>query len=150
MRYFPVLLLFVLFFPACKKDKLTKPKFITGVWNWLYTYKDSPVGPDNPLTPANTGITEKMIFKQDGTWKKILDNNVVDSGTYSLGHGTYTAYSGAYVYRYDSVGFYKNNHFAGWDSYEVLTDTLVFNPGLSGRFSSFLVPNNGSKWMIKE
>jgi hypothetical protein len=152
------LALYILFFIytisnfSCKKDKNSTiiPVQLSGTWRWIYTYQDLPLGPTNPVTPLNSGVNEIMVFNADKKWTKTQNNILVDSGTYSLGHGTYAAYPGAFIFNYDSIGLYKNNMFAGWDSYEVLHDTLVFMPYLSGRFSSYFSPGSGSKWFTRQ
>lgn len=135
---------------SCKKDTGIQPAPIAGTWIWEKTRLALPLSANNPLTPQNSGITESMFFSSDGNWKITQNGNSIDSGTYSLGHGSYLPYVGAYHYIYDSIGFYKSGNFVGWDSYEIKDNSLVFNPGLSGRFSSYLLPYNGSKWFVKQ
>lgn len=109
-----------------------------------------PLSSTNPQTPQNSGLTESIHFYTNGSWKQIQSGITIDSGTYSTGHGDYLPYVGAYHFYYDSIGFYKNGGFLGWDSYSVLGDTLIFGPGYSARFSSYLLPYNGSKYYIKK
>lgn len=147
MKKFFLLLIVIL--AACTKDGI-QPASLNGTWKWIYTYKDLPLDSMNPLTPLNTGIEEKMVFTVDGNWKKIQNNITNDSGTYTLGHGSYTPYVGATTYIYDSIGFFRNGVYVGWDYYQVKNDTLFFCPCLGGSFASFTLPYNGSKWWIKE
>jgi hypothetical protein len=138
-------------FTQCKKDDISQNTTIIGSWKWIYTYDIYLLGPDNPKTPANTGIQETVVFYSNMTWKQIQNNVTVDSGSYTLGHGYYLPYQGAGAYTYDSIAFYKNNMAKGWDSYEILhNDTLAFIPGLSGRYSSYLMHYNGSRWYIRQ
>jgi hypothetical protein len=144
-------LIFLLSFTQCKKDDIPQNTTIVGTWKWLYTYDVYLLGPNNPKTPSNTGIQETVNFYSDKTWTQIQNNVTVDAGSYTLGHGRYLPYQGAGEYVYDSVAFYKNNIVKGWDSYEILhNDTLVFIPGLSGRYSSYLMHYNGSRWYIRQ
>ncbi len=135
---------------SCKKEKVIQPASIVGTWRWFATYADYLLGPDNPKTPQNTGNQETLIFNLDKSWKKIVNNLETDSGTYTLGHGSYTPYSGAKIFDYDSIVFYKNGSSNGWDPYIVSHDTLIFSPYSAGRFSSYSLPNNGSKWWVKQ
>ncbi|MEN9599736.1 MAG: hypothetical protein RL596_2055, partial [Bacteroidota bacterium] len=98
----------------------------------------------------NSGLTESIHFYANGSWKQIQSGITIDSGTYSTGRGDYLPYVGAFHYYYDSVGFYKNGIFLGWDSYMRTNDTLLFRTGLSGRISSYLIPTSGSKFYIKK
>lgn len=150
MKYVVFIFCSFLILLSCKKDAGIQPAPIAGAWVWEKTYMNGPLSPTNPLTPQNSGITESMFFSSDGNWKIKQNGNTIDSGTYSLGHGSYLPYVGAYHYIYDSIGFYKGGNFVGWDSYEIKDNSLVFNPGLSGRFSSYLLPYNGSKWFVKQ
>ena len=146
------LILILIFFVACKKDNSIKPVSIVGTWKWIYTYKDLPLSPTNPLTPLNTGTQELLIFNTDNSWKKLQNNVTVDSGTYSIGHGHYLPYQGATDNIYDSVKYNRTSSpFKPWDYYSVVSnDTLIFNPGLGGSFSSYTLPNNGSKSWVKQ
>ncbi|MDP4203876.1 MAG: hypothetical protein Q8861_14430 [Bacteroidota bacterium] len=143
-----IVLLFTGLLIQCKKDEVPRNATIIGSWRWLCYYDDYI---DGPKTPANTGILETISFYPNNTWKRIQNNVTIDSGSVTLGHGYYLPYQGAGSYTYDSVAFYKNNILKGWDSYEILhNDTLVFSPGWSGRFSSYLEPYNGSRWYVRQ
>jgi hypothetical protein len=145
------LLIFIASIAACKKDQTIQPVPVAGTWIWEKTLRLSlPINGTNPQTPQNTGITESMYFSSNGSWKIVQGTTTIDSGTYSLGHGSYLPYVGAFHYTYDSVGFYKGGNFAGWDSYEIKGNSLVFSPELSARFTSFLLPNSGSKYFIRQ
>ena len=144
-------LFFILCIVACKKDEGIQPVSVAGTWIWEKTLRLSlPINATNPQTPQNTGINESMCFSSNGNWKIIQGSTTIDSGTYSIGHGNYQAYVGAYNNIYDSIGFYKGGNFVGWDSYEIKGNSLVFNPGLSGRFSSYLLPYNGTKYFTRQ
>jgi len=134
-------------FTQCKKDDISQNTTIIGSWKWIYTYDDYI---DEPKTPANTGIQETVSFYSNNTWKQTQNNVIIDSGSITLGHGRYVPYQGV-EFVYDSVAFYKNNIIKGWDAYLILhNDTLIFSPYLSGRFSSYLVPYNGSRWYVRQ
>lgn len=145
-----VLILSVLI--GCKKEpEFILPKDITGRWEWIYTYKIYLLSDSNPLTPQNTGIHELLVFNSDQSWYKTINDKKIDSGTFSLGHGSYTPYPGAKIYIYDSISYSQNGiHIRGGeDFYNIFDDTLEFTPGYSGRFSSYTLPYNGSKFWIK-
>jgi hypothetical protein len=151
MKYVVLILCSFLIFFSCKKDTGIQPAPIAGAWVWFKSTDASlPPSSTNPLTPQNSGITELMYFTQNGDWRIVRNGSTIDSGIYSIGYGTYTPYVGATVFSYDSIGFYKKNIFVGWDSYKIYNDTLKFTPGLSGRFSSYLIPYNGVKYFIKQ
>ena len=135
---------------SCKKDTGIQPVPIAGTWVWWKNTYPLPLSPTNPLTPQNSGIIESMYFTPNGDFKIIRNGTTIDSGTYSLGHGSYLPYVGAYNYIYDSIGFYRGGNFLGWDSYKISNDSLLFNPFLSGRFSSYLSPYNGSRFYTKQ
>jgi hypothetical protein len=147
-----IILLSLLTF-SCKKDTLNPAKNITGGWYWIYT---QAVYPSDPLTPENTGVQERLIFSSDKKWTMTKNGIKTDSGTYSLGHGTYTPYAGAHIYIYDSVVYYRDGmDLIAWDYYNVFNDTLQFCPGYAGKlasYNSFNFPNgfNGSKFWIKK
>ncbi len=150
MKSIYYLLFFISCISACKKDDGIQPVPVAGNWIWEKTRLVTPLSATNPLTPQNTGINETMYFSSNGNWKIIQGATTIDSGTYSLGHGSYLPYVGAFHYTYDSIGFYKGGNFVGWDSYEIKNNSLVFNPGLSGRFSSYLLPYNGTKYFTRQ
>jgi hypothetical protein len=146
-----VLLLSVTF--SCKKDPVITPaKNITGQWEWIYTYKLYLLSDSNPLTPQNTGIHEMLVFNSNESWYKTINDIKIDSGTFSLGHGSYTPYNGAKPYIYDSISYYQNGfHITdGEDYYKIFNDTLEFTPGFSGKHFSYTLPTNGSKFWIKQ
>ena len=148
-RYF--ILVFILWFSGCKKEEMILPKDISGTWDWIFTYKAYPLSDTNPLTPQNTGIKEIIVFNSDMSWTNTQNNIVIDSGTYSLGHGSRTSYPGAQTYVYDSIVYYRNGIQinGGFDYYIIFNDTLEFSPGFSGRLFSYTLPYNGAKFWIK-
>jgi len=150
MRFKYFTIVFFLLTISCKKDVGIQPASIVGDWVWIKSGFALPLSATNPLTPQNSGLTESIHFYANGSWKQIQSGIAIDSGTFSTGHGDYLPYVGAYHFYYDSVGFYKNGGFLGWDSYSVSGDTLIFGPGYSARFSSYLLPYNGSKYYIKK
>ncbi|MDP1842002.1 MAG: hypothetical protein Q8K64_01185 [Sediminibacterium sp.] len=150
MKFAFLLCCFVFIIGSCKKDAGIQPAPIAGTWVWWKNTYALPLSATNPLTPQNSGITELMYFTLNGDWRIVRNGSTIDSGTYSLGHGSYLPYVGAYHYIYDSIGFYRAGNFLGWDSYKISNDSLVFSPGLSGRFSSYLSPYNGSRFYTKQ
>lgn len=149
----PLIILFSYLTFSCKKDTPNPVKDITGEWNWSFT---QAVFPSDPLTPATTGVQERIVFNSDETWTKTENGIKTGSGTYSLGHGSNTPYVGAHVNIYDSVVYYRDGvDVKAWDYYNVFNDTLQFCPGYAGKyasFGSFNLPNgfNGSKFWIKK
>ena len=151
MRLFKnILIISILLLPNsfCKKTNVTTnvaPKEVIGKWKWIYTYLHATNPPINPITPLNTGINEIITYYADRTWSKIQNNNLIDSGSYSIGHGNSNTYPGT-VTIYDSIQYYLNNVvIAGKvDYYFVAGDSLNFNPGYSGVYSG------DSKWLIKQ
>jgi hypothetical protein len=137
---------------SCKKEQASPSKDITGQWKWFST---NSVYPSDPLTPENTGIQELIVFNSNHAWFKTKNGIKVDSGTYSLGHASYTPYQGAHVSIYDSVLYHRlGNESIAWDYYNIFRDTLQFCPGLAGKFASYNSFNfkdrfNGSKFWIK-
>ena len=155
--YSIIILAFLLFILACKKSPFNSPtKDISGNWNWFATYRVYTLSDSNPRTPQNTGINEKIVFNKDLTWYRTKNGIKLDSGTYSLGHGSYTAYIGAKVFNYDSVLYYSPGiESNAWDYYDVFNDTLEFCPGFADRlasYNSFNFPDgfNGSKFWVKK
>jgi hypothetical protein len=137
---------------CCKKEPNNPAKDLAGQWEWIMTYKIYPLSDSNPLTPKNTGDIELLVFNSNKSWYKLLNNVKTDSGTYSLGHGSFTAYPGALTAIYDSVCYYRNGLpvFRGVDYYKIMNDTLEFSPGFSSRYSSYTLPYNGAKFWIKK
>ena len=120
---------------SCKKDPVTEPaKDITGQWIWLSSWTIEPLDDSNPKNPQNTGIHETIRFYENKTWLKIQNNVHLDSGTYSVGHGSYLPYVGAYNYIYDSVVYFRNGKSEQWahDYYKIYNDTLQFSNGFAG------------------
>lgn len=138
----------------CKKPpiEIIQPKDIAGHWKWFYTFFLEPLSDSNPLTPNKTGIEEILVFNYDHSWYKTINNIVMDSGTYFLGHGKYLPYPGAHTFIYDSILYFRNGKTFedGFDYYEIYNDTLHFTPYLGGRFSSYTLPYNGAKYWVKQ
>lgn len=147
-----ILLLILLTF-SCKKSPNNPSKEITGNWEWIFT---QAVYPSDPVTPQSSGIHQTLEFKADHKWGMIENGIKVDSGTYSLGHGSYLPHIGAYEYIYDSIVYYREGiNQNAWDYYNVFNDTLQFCPGFSGKlasYNSFNSPDgfNGIKILIKK
>jgi hypothetical protein len=127
-RLIAVLIFLLTIIQACKKvNANATPADVTGTWNWLSTSNDGPPGPMNPLTPANSGITQVLSF---GNNKYVLtqNNTVVSSGAYSTAiiknpFGSYVNQI-SYVtpsYPPDSITYYQ-----------IFQDTLYFSYTLDG------------------
>ncbi len=142
-------LLFVLLFSRCKKDSINPAKDISGRWEWLWTFSVISDTTQNPLTPANSGIHEELIFTEGRKWAKIQNNIQIESGTYTIGHNTYIPYPGVDPFIYDSVVYYNGKTRYGWDYYKIYNDTLQFCPGFADLFSSYSLPANGTKLFRK-
>ncbi|MPM73727.1 hypothetical protein SDC9_120709 [bioreactor metagenome] len=125
---------------------------IAGKWKWIKTYKVIPLSDTNPETPANTGIEELLVFNTDFTWYKTQNNVLADSGSYSLGSGSYTYPAGVPTLEYDSIAYYRNNTPIknGFDYYEIYHDTLVFCSYFGGRWSAYTLSHSGTKWWIRQ
>lgn len=91
---------------SCKKDSINPANDITGQWKWLSYYFVYVPSDTNPLTPENTGIQEILMFNANHTWFKTQNNIKTDSGTYSIGRGSYTPYAGAHTFIYDSISLF--------------------------------------------
>jgi hypothetical protein len=153
IRTIPLIILLLSLTFSCKKDPASPSKDITGQWKWIFT---QAVYPSDPLTPDNTGLQEILVFNSNHDWFKTKNGIKVDSGTYSLGHGSNTPYEGARIYIYDSVLYYRfSNKSNAWDYYNVFHDTLQFCPGFADKFASYNSFNlkdgfNGSKFWKKQ
>ena len=153
IKFITFLIVLIVVIVRCTKEpQPIQPKDITGQWKWLYTFHLTELSDSNPLTPENSGINEILVFYKDHTWQKKVNNLNVDSGTYSLGHGVYTPYSGAGIFKFDSILYFRDGKTFndGFDYYEINHDTLHFTPYLGGRFSSYTLPFNGAKYWKKQ
>lgn len=142
-----VLILVLLVINSCKKEPIIEPaQDITGQWQWLSTWYDSPLSDSNPKTHQNTDIQETIEFNSNKTWLKIQNNFYIDSGTYSTGHGSYLPYIGANNFVYDSIVYFRNgiSEKGTQDYYKVFNDTLQFCSGFAG------IAGGGSKFYIKQ
>jgi hypothetical protein len=148
----PVMILLSVLIFSCKKDQINPAKDITGHWKWQSYYKVYLLSDSNPLTPENTGIQEILVFNANHTWFKTQNNIKIDSGTFSVGHGSHTPYPGAGTAIYDSIAYYYNGvKINGWqDYYSIYNDTLQICPGYADQFTSYSIPVSGSKFYIKQ
>jgi hypothetical protein len=73
------------------------------------------------------------------------NNKIIDSGSYSIGHGNRKTYPGT-VTIYDSIHYYLYNTPipSQVDFYNILGDSLNVNPGYSGIYSG------DSNWLIRQ
>jgi len=151
-----VFLLLITLFYSCEKDLEPDPVIysdsIVGKWRWINTWKVIPQSATNPETPTNTGIEELLVFNADFTWYKTQNNALVDSGSYSLGSGSYTYPAGDLTLVYDSIAYYKNNAKLknSYDYYEIQNDTLVFCSSFGGRWSSYTLSHSGTKRWVRK
>jgi hypothetical protein len=143
-----ILLLSVSIF-SCKKsaDPTILPQNITGNWKLFISYC---VCPSPPVIADSIGLTEIFSYHADLLYKKTQNGLVVDSANYTTGHNTYTPYSGAKTFVYDSIAYFKNGLIVGTDYYLITHDTLIIGPGIADRFSSYSLPGNGSLWFKKQ
>ena len=142
-------------FMRCKKSTLIQPENIVGTWHWVATYAIYPLGPNNPLTPQNTGTQQTLIFNTDKTYKWLKNNTTFDSGTYSIGHGTYISYNGTSKFIYDSIRYFHNGTAVneGIDYYKIQSnDTLNINGGWGDQLGGCYTtrPYNGSGIWLKQ
>ena len=140
---------------SCKKTTEPVPnntKDISGQWKWIYSWLDGPMSDSNPRTPQNTGVQEIIVFKDNHTWLKTQNNIHIDSGTFSTGHGSFTPYTGAYVYIYDSIVYYRNgiSEKGTQDYYEISNDTLMFCGCFAGLYAKSDPTEGASKRYIKQ
>ena len=94
---FLLVLSFIIAFACKKMDHVSPAQEIIGRWGWIYTY--SSINNPIPNTPLSTGINEILVYNSNHTWYKTQNNIKVDSGTYTIGHGSYTPYTGG-IYLY--------------------------------------------------
>jgi|WetSurMetagenome_2_1015567.scaffolds.fasta_scaffold790697_1 hypothetical protein len=139
----------ILLLSSCKKDEVKDPGLIAGSWDWIYTWNDSAPGPNNPLTPLNSGIHENYVFHSDFTYEHTYygletEDPADASGTFSIGHGLYLPYVGAHKFEYDSIVYYDNGKAFKTDYYKILNDTLTFSTMFLG------VSGSGSKAFVKK
>lgn len=128
------LLFLLLVSPACKKEGVTISPVPAGSWSCISSWKDAPPDSTNPITPKITGNQVNLIIYSNFYWKEVINGLPINSGTYSLGHGSYTPYKGAYTYIYDSVIFNIQNstimpdcpYQKLTDYYQLSKDTLLF------------------------
>lgn len=133
-----------------KKTELNPAKDITGQWEWAYTINLTSFS--DTLTPQNTGIEEVLVFNSNNSWYKKHNDIKTDSGTFSVGHGSYSPFGTTEKYIYDSIVYFINEIPLenGWDYYAIYADTLKFSPAFAGKESSYTLPLNGSKVWTKK
>jgi hypothetical protein len=143
MKYLTYLLVcLLLVISSCKKTEIPGPGPLVGSWMWVYTWNDGAPGPTNPLTPQNGGFGEYLDLNSDYSWTSSIYGSTIKSmlviGNFSIGHGRYTPYKGAYTYDYDSIVFYKNSVYsdATVEYFRVSNDTLMFCSCFSGLIGS--------------
>ncbi len=151
MKHFTgFIILLLIIAGSCNKDEVPVPVSLAGSWMWVYTWNDGAPGPTNPMTPQIAGYEEQLILNSDYSWSKSTFNATTEpiplNGTFSMGHGSYTPYKGAYVFNYDSLVFHKTGNYNDLtvEYYQVSNDTLIFSTGFRG------VSGGGSKTYIKQ
>jgi len=116
----------ILFGSACQKEVTSISPVPAGNWKWIATWRDSPDTATNPKTPQNSGIHENLLINLNFHWKRFQNGSPSDSGTFSLGHGSYTPYNGAYIYIYDSINYFHSGTLIITDYYKISNDSLTF------------------------
>ena len=122
LTYFLLIMLLVI--GSCTKEKQSPPPELIGYWQWEITHQGLPI---YDLTPENTGIEKIILLTEDFGWKKFENDSIVGSGTFSIGHGTYSP-SVYKTWIYDSIVFHNPGKTipTNWDYYEIEADTLTF------------------------
>lgn len=125
---------------------------IVGKWKWINTWKVIPISESNPETPKNTGIEELLVFNSDFTWYKTQNNSLIDSGSFTLGSGSFTYPARDLTLEYDSIAYFRNGIklINGFDYYKIHHDTLVFCSYFGGRWSSYTLSHSGTKCWVRE
>ena len=106
---------------ACKKND-SNPDSLIGSWRWVATYNDTATGALNPLTPANSGHTQALIYNIK-SWTYFYDSVIVAGGTYGL--NVTSTNTGKKV---NAIHYYNTR--VGSDSisyYTIEKDTLTFS-----------------------
>ena len=119
-----LILSLLLVISSCTKDRQSPPPNLIGNWEWKVTYG---VQPKYDLTPQNTGIEKLLVFTDDFVWKRFENGLLVDSGTFSVGHGIYS--NSFRTLNYDSIVYHRTGKEIGsgdWNYYEIDVDTLNF------------------------
>jgi hypothetical protein len=132
---------------SCKKNyAVVSPASIVGQWTWIKTYPPgNPASyPHYPITPQNSGSAEKLIFNANQQFSQTVNDSLIQSGTYTTGHGSYLPYPGRHLYTFDSVCCFVQGLKKTVNYYSVLnSDTLVFSSSYAG------VIGGGSKYYAK-
>lgn len=111
---------------GCNKEVTSLSPVPSGSWNWISTWADVPESATNPVTPQNSGIQENLVINSNFYWKRTQNDSPSDSGTFSLGHGSYTPYKGAFIWIYDSINYFHSGTLIATDYYKISNDTLTF------------------------
>jgi hypothetical protein len=150
MRHLSAIIILLLLTASCKRIEIPGPGALVGQWNWAFTWNDGAPGPANPQTPQNAGYGEQLFLNSDYTYYRrafgATIETIPETGTFSLGHGIYTPYKGAYIFNYDSIVFYKNRIYSDVtvEYFKASRDTLIFSSGFRG------VSGGGSKTFVKQ
>jgi hypothetical protein len=150
MRHLSSIIIFLLLIASCKKSEIPGPGSLVGLWMWAETWNDGAPGPKNPLTPQNADYGEQLFLNSDYTYYRRAFGATIETipvtGSFSIGHGIYTPYKGAYIFDYDSIVFYKNRVYsdATVEYFKVSHDTLIFSTGFRG------LSGGGSKTFVKQ
>ena len=119
---------FLLFIFSCKKEAVA-PQSLEGQWKWILSKVDNPNYPDQ--TPQNTGISKTYIFTSKNFFRYIENGHIIDSGAYSIGHGSTTDFWNR-TFTYDSVLFKSITPGCCEIAYKISNDTLELNEGFKG------------------
>jgi len=144
---------FAIILSACQKEETANEATdISGNWQWLYSVSGGNPSSEGYLkNPENTGVSVLLVLNSDKTWYKSQNNIKTDSGNYSIGYGTYTPYTGAYVFTYDSIIFSNigtNSKLV--DYYKIFQDTLIFSGGFRGLATKSDPTEGAVKYYIKQ
>ena len=121
---------FLFFLVCCKKDSVHAAN-IVGQWDWAYTYIEAPLYLTS--TPQSSGTHQTYIFNSNHSYTFIENNVVLDSGTYTTGHNSYSNTVQTYVY--DSILYKSTLRLSGGttlDYYQINKDTLILSLDFRG------------------
>ena len=113
---------------------------VYGKWKWLATYSDGNISSTNPATPQNTGNIEVLTFNTNGTWSEVLNDSLIGSGTFTLGHSD-SLLGGIF---HDSVNF------SGASDPQLIYNKYYIFYHDTIDFSSAYLLGSGAKLWVKE
>ena len=85
-----------------------------------------------------------LILTADKQFSQSTNDTLIQSGTYTTGHGVYLPYTGAIPYIFDSICYFVSGTKVSVDYYSIQhSDTLIFSGSFSGKIGG------GSKYYKK-